>query len=282
MKDVKKDVKKEFPLSEQNFLYLKILASRCGIDLNEYKDRVIYNQLVKRLRKLNINNFDDYCALLRVNIDEEIKFINLITNSTTYFFRENHHFEFLKDYLSLGLTMQKNKMRIWCCGCSTGEEAYSIAMTICETIKDISLYDIKILATDINYDALIEADNGVFSKEKMETINLNRKIKWFQKIETTDNLMVFKIKDEIKNMITFNQLNLFEQWPIQTQFDIIFCRNVIIYFKKDNINLILKKFHALLKDNGLLFLGHSENLQDQKPLYKNVGKSIYKKIHRGN
>jgi chemotaxis protein methyltransferase CheR len=261
-------------LSKSNFLYLNMLASRCGIDLNSYDEQAVHNRLVKRIRYLKLPNFDVYCHKLRVDLEEEIKFINLITNPTTYFFRENHHFEYLAKTIIPGLLAVKNKIRIWSAGCSTGEEAYSLGMILHESIANIDNCDIKILATDINSDSLMKAEKGIYDADHVKKVSFIRQKIWFEKINETE----FQVNPKLREIITFNQLNLMDCWPIHGPFDVIFCRNVLIYFKEDITNTILAKFHDLLDAQGFLVLGYSENLYKQRKHFENLGRSTYKKI----
>lgn len=267
----------EFSLSKSSFLYMKMLAARCGIDLKEYKKQAILNRLAKRLSALNLPNLDAYCQLLRVDIEEEIKFVNLITNTTTYFFRENHHFEILANKILPALAAKQKKIRIWSAGCSTGEEPYSIAIVIHEAIPDLNNYDIKIMATDVNSDALEFAKVGIYNGESIKKINKPRTNKWFKKIAKKN---LYQIDSQLKKIITFTKLNLMGIWPIHEFFDIIFCRNVIIYFHADISHIILERFYKSLNKEGVLFLGHSENLQALKKYYKAIGQTTYRKIQR--
>lgn len=264
----------EIPLSSESFLYMKLLAGRCGIDLDDYRKEAIQNRLMRRLRQLDLDNFDDYCLRLRMDLEEEDIFRNLITNNTTAFFREAHHFEFLATILP-ELIKSKHSIRIWSAGCSTGEEPYSIAMVI-KTLFPNNQHDFKILATDISSDAIIAAERGIYSSEDLDRIP-QRMQKFFSEIPNTIPPQ-FQIDNGIKGMVSFHELNLLDSWSFQNHLDIIFCRNVIIYFKKDVSQKILENFNDVLEPDGYLFLGHSENLQSLKDLYRNKGKTIYQKI----
>jgi chemotaxis protein methyltransferase CheR len=268
--------KTAYPISKEGLLYMKMLAKRCGIDLMDYRRQAIYLRLVKRLHLLNIQDFDTYCNLLRMDLEEEFTFINIITNLTTHFFRENSHFEYLAKILLPELIVKKNKIRIWSAGCSTGEETYSIAMVLLENIPQIEKYDIKILATDINSDALRTAEEGVYDSDSVHKMSLFRQQTWFKK--NIDNPGMFDIKSDLKQLITFKWLNLIDPWPMRGPFDIIFCRNVTIYFKSEISRQILSRFNNLLEVNGTLFLGHSERLHETREYYHAVGNSIFKKI----
>ncbi len=277
--DISTVSKHTFNLSNESFLYMKILAKRCGIDLDEYKKEALFNRLIKRLRYLNLSNFDSYCHRLRIDITEEEKFINLITNSTTMFFREKHHLDYFKETLLPSLIANKNKIRIWSAGCSTGEEPYSLAIIVRETIADLSHLDIKILATDINSDALFNATKGIYEIKNIRKMSSLRQKKWFHIIGENDSGdTLVQIDDTLKKLITFNQLNLMDAWPLHGPFDAIFCRNVLIYFKREPCQKILGKFHSLLEKNGVLFLGYSENLYGEDKKYTSIGQTTYMKV----
>lgn len=268
---------REFNLSKASINYMKMVAERVGIDIANYREDAIYNRLSKRLRELHLQSFDDYCRLLRIDISEEVKFINLITNITTYFFREKHHFEFIAKVLLPNLLAKKKKVRIWSAGCSTGEEPYSISIILHEANINMNEYDIKILATDVNSDALDTAQNGLYTLSQLKDVNQKRRKAWFHRVsKTNDNL--FAINNDIKKIITFRQLNLVGQWPLLKSFDIIICRNVFIYFKPEIRRRILDKFSRLLAADGILILGFSENISEHSTQFKPIGNTIYKKI----
>lgn len=267
----------EFPLSRESFTYMKMLANRVGIDLSEYQEEAIYNRLIRRLRILKLTDFEDYCQRLRVDIEEEEKFINLITNLTTSFFRENHHFQYLAHHLLPSLVAKKNKIRIWSAGCSTGEEPYSIAMVVREAITKLQNCDVKILATDVNSDALLIAQRGIYDMAALKKMSLARQKVWFHRVGDKNSHM-FQVDDSLKELITFRQLNLMDIWPMHGPFDIIFCRNVVIYFKPTIRDKVLEKFDNLLEIGGVFISGYSETLQGIRKHYIPIGKTIYKKV----
>lgn len=269
--------KNELVISKESLLYMKMLASRAGIDLNDYKLNAIYHRIEKRLRVLDIPDIDTYCYRLRIDLEEEIKFINIVTNPTTFFFRENHHFEYFKNHLLPELIAKKKRIRIWSAGCSSGEEAYSIAIVVREVAPNLQNYDIKILATDINSDALQTAEKGIYHDSRLKKMDPTRQKLWFNQVTDQDSNLVM-VSPNIKELITFRQLNLMSNWPVHGPFDVIFCRNVIIYFKQDINRRILQKFDNLLEINGALILGHSENVDELRDRYVAVERTLYKKI----
>lgn len=279
-------IKKEFLFTDKDFSYLSQLANDiAGIKLSEAKRELVYGRLSKRLRKLGMNSFDQYCDQLRDKEegDEEFtNFINCITTNVTSFFRENHHFEFLADELIPELTEKNSntsqpRLRIWSAGCSSGKEPYSIAITLREAIADIDRWDVKILATDLDSNILEVARQGVYPEEKLDEIPSQRRKEWFRAGKGV-NAGTIKICDEVHNMITFNQLNLTGEWPLKGIFDAIFCRNVTIYFDKATRIKLLDRFADHLTPNGYLFVGHSESLFGLTKRFATVGRTIHRKI----
>lgn len=265
---------KDFFLTDDVFFRLAKLAENlAGIELTTNKLENIKVHLSERISQLGVSNFDLYYKLLQTNEVEITYFINLITNTSTSFFREKHHFDYLSNRLLPELVNNKNKIRIWSAGCATGEEPYSIAMAVYGSILNIEKYDIKILATDINTDALKIAREGIYDPDLINSIK-DYKI-WFKKINKPNKVQV---DDRLKKLIIFKKLNLFTAWPIHKTLDVIFCRNVTIYLKKEATYTIIKKFDSLLEVGGILILGHSEHLEGIQERYICLGKSVYKKV----
>ena len=276
--------KKEFLFTDKDFSYLSTLAGEiAGISLSSGKRELIYGRLAKRLRVLNLNDFKEYCMLLKEGESEEhTHFINAITTNVTAFFRENHHFEFMADTLLPELIRKKSagsrpRLRIWSAGCSSGKEPYSIAMVLKECIPDLERWDAKILATDLDSNILEVAKSGVYPKERLQEIGLERRKRWFQ-IGRGVNENSIKIDDDLKQMVTYRKLNLNEDWPMKGDFDIIFCRNVTIYFDRETRIKLLDRFAERLDDDGCLFVGHSESLFGLTQRFSTVGRTIHRKI----
>jgi len=276
--------KKEFLFTGKDFSYLSKLAGElAGISMPPGKRELIYGRLVKRLRVLGLKNFKQYCEYLdEGDGDERTHFINAITTNVTSFFRENHHFEFLEDTLLPELVRKKSaeskpRLRIWSAGCSSGKEPYSIAMVLRECIPNIDRWDAKILATDLDSNILEVAKTGVYPIEHLNEIALGRRKRWFQ-MGRGANEKSIKVIDEIKEMVTYKKLNLTESWPIKGKFDIIFCRNVTIYFDRDTRIKLLDRFAEHLHDGGCLFVGHSESLFGLTQRFSTVGRTIHGKI----
>lgn len=271
----------EFEFTDKHFNWLvKLVFEKTGITLVEKKRDLVYGRLARRLRKLKLNSFDQYCKLLINNPEDEmVDFINSITTNLTSFYREAHHFEYLNKtvlkYLSEKRKFEK-RIRIWSAGCSTGEEPYSIAMTVRESFPDINDWDIKILATDIDTNVLAKASAGIYQKDKITGVSEERLKKWFLK-PTSKNSEDLKVSPKIRELITFKQLNLMENWPMKGQFDVLFCRNVVIYFNKDTQRILFNRFANVLKEDSYMFLGHSESLYNVSNRFNLLGKTIHQK-----
>ena len=278
-------LEKEFLFTDKDFRYIsQVVGERVGIELPNSKRELIYGRLAKRLRKLGIKSFKEYCERLEQGDEEEFtNFINAITTNVTSFFRENHHFEFLKNKLLPDLIKkQKNslypRLRIWSAGCSSGMEPYSIAMILKESIPDLDRWDVKILATDLDSNILGIARKGIYSIDHLDEIPQESHKKWLLKGGRNSNQGVFKIRDDVKHLISFRQLNLLSNWPMQGLFDFIFCRNVTIYFDAENRGNVVNRFADQLIGDGHLFVGHSESLFGLTHRFESVGRTIHMKI----
>ncbi|MDH5612304.1 MAG: protein-glutamate O-methyltransferase [Gammaproteobacteria bacterium] len=276
--------KKEFLFTDKDFSYLSNLAGElAGISMPSGKRELIYGRLVKRLRVLRLKNFKEYCDYLDQDGSEErTHFINAITTNVTSFFRENHHFDFLAETLLPELVRKKStesrpRLRIWSAGCSSGKEPYSIAMVLRESVPDIDRWDARILATDLDSNILEVAKAGVYPKEHLKEVALGQYRRWF-KMGKGVNENSIKVTDDIKQMVTYKKLNLTESWPMKGKFDIIFCRNVTIYFDRDTRIKLLDRFADYLNEGGCLFVGHSESLFGLTQRFNTIGRTIHGKV----
>jgi chemotaxis protein methyltransferase CheR len=273
---------REFYYTERDFNTVKKLVSeQTGIHLTDAKKDLVYGRLSKRIRKLGLSSFQDYIEYVKQDHEQElVNFINAITTNLTSFFRENHHFGYLGNVV-LPRILEKNeqsrKIRIWSAGCSTGEEPYSIAMTILESIGHIPNWDIKILATDLDTNVIKKASAGIYSEERITGIDNKRIKRWFLKGKGDKSGFV-KVSRELQDIITFRPLNLMNSWPMQGPFDAIFCRNVVIYFDKPTQKILFDRYANILADNGTLFIGHSETLFKVSTRFKAIGNTIYQKL----
>ena len=274
--------RREFEFTDRHFNWFKeLVMEQTGIALSDQKKDLVYGRLARRLRKLNFDDFNQYYQLLKDNPgDELIEFINSITTNLTSFFREQHHFDFLSnDALKYLLNARKTekRLRIWSAGCSTGEEPYSIAKTILESVPNIKTWDIKILATDIDTDVLHKASQGIYDKKRIEGLDKTKIEKWFLKPKEKESSDKVRVHPKLRELITFKQLNLMGDWPMRGQFDVLFCRNVVIYFNKDTQRVLFERYANILKDDGYMFLGHSESLYKVSDRFSLLGKTIHKK-----
>lgn len=268
---------REFEMTYADFQKIRKLAYEItGINLSDQKQNMIYGRLARRLRVLGIRRFDDYCDLIAQKDSPELgDFVNAITTNLTAFFREGHHFDYLKEKLIPDLiknNLANKRLRIWSAGCSTGEEPYSIAMVF-KSFASLSNWDLKILATDLDTNVVAKAKAGIYSQERADTIPAEYQ-KFVEKNKSDDTV---QIKSSVKQLITFKQLNLLNQWPMKGPFDIIFCRNVVIYFDSKTQKMLFNRYADILKSNGHLFIGHSENLHKVCDRFDGLGRTIYKR-----
>ncbi len=272
--------KREFEYTWDDFNFLRNLSNKhSGILANDDKFDMFYSRLARRIRALGLKSFKEYCHYLEQNPESEFtEFINSVTTNLTSFFRENHHFEYLADTVIPEL-LAKNKasrqIKIWSAGCSTGEEPYSIAMTLKENIPDD--WQIKILATDLDTQVLQTAASGVYPVDRVSGLSQQRLSRWFKKGKGS-NANKVKVVSELQQLIQFNQLNLMQDWPMKGPFDVIFCRNVLIYFDKETKEKLARRYAQLLPIGHRLFIGHSESLHQLDTGFELIGNTIYKKI----
>lgn len=272
---------REFLFTDRDFRYIQqLVAERTGIVLGDIKRTMVYSRLVRRIRKCGVNSFKEYCELLKSGDEAElISFTNAITTNLTSFFREEHHFEYLKSCVLPELEKNKSakKIRIWSAGCSSGEEPYSIAMTVQDYFSDKQGWDIRILATDLDCEMVSRAAKGVYTEDRVTGLDKQHLKKYVRKGQGEHEGQV-KMCSSLKQMITFKPLNLLHEWPFKGPFDFIFCRNVVIYFNKDTQKDLFDRYADILPDNAALFIGHSESLFNVTNRFKSIGKTIYRKI----
>jgi len=270
---------REFLFTERDFKRIRDkLYDYAGIALSDYKKDMAYNRLVRRLRELKLNSFREYFEYLDQEPDEFSMFINSMTTNLTAFFREKHHFDFLAQEIIPGIDREGGRrMRVWSAGCSMGEEPYSLAMTMRSGPVNTDSWDMKILATDIDSKVLDCGQAGIYSRERIEGLEPEVRNRWFLKGKGKHHGQV-KARRELQQMISFRELNLMHNWPIKGPLDVIFCRNVMIYFDHPTQARLLDRMADLLKPNGYLFVGHSESPFRLTDRFKLVGKTIYRKV----
>lgn len=271
---------REFKFSEKDFKYIRdLISERTGIVLAEHKVDMVYGRLSRRLRELNLDTFDGYLSSLENDEQELIHFVNALTTNLTAFFREAHHFEFLASNLIPNIIKNKSekRLRIWSAGCSSGEEPYTIAMTVRSLIPENSGWDVKILATDLDTNMVAKGSKGIYNEDRVTGLSEQNMKKWVKK-GRGDTAGMVKMDDRLRDMITFKQLNLMNEWPMKGKFDFIFCRNVVIYFNKETQAVLFDRYADMLVDDGHLFIGHSESMYKICDRFKLLGQTIYKKL----
>ena len=260
----------------------RLVYEKCGINLHEGKKELVSARLGKRLREGNFKSFADYYRYVTTveGTDELVRMIDSISTNLTYFFREESHFKKLQAVLvnmigNAGPRGRIHKLRVWSAGCSTGEEPYSIAITVKECMEGNPV-DVNILATDISTSVLKTASSGIYLEEKLKNISPAIVKKYFQ--YGCDKWSgKYRIKNNIRDMIKFVRFNLMELPPSQYRFDVIFCRNVMIYFDKPTQNALINRFYDCLEKGGYFFIGHSESLTGFDHTFKYVEPSVYRK-----
>ncbi len=273
---------RDFRFTDQQFDNIrKMVSEHTGISLSDAKKELVYGRIARRLRKLKLDSFNEYIDCIHEDTDNELgNFINAITTNLTSFFRENHHFEYLANTLIPELVRKKQssrRIRIWSAGCSTGEEAYSISIVLRESIADIDNWDIRILATDINTDVLDKGKSGIYVEKGITGLSSERISRWFYKGRNGQAGKV-RVKPELQALITFKQLNLMDEWPMNGVFDILFCRNVIIYFDKATQRVLFEKFARYLTADAHIIIGHSETLHSVSERFQLTGQTVYRRI----
>ncbi|MBV8666667.1 MAG: chemotaxis protein CheR [Burkholderiaceae bacterium] len=264
---------KEFEFTPHDFERVRALIyKRAGIALAESKQEMVYSRLARRLRAVGMTSFVQYLDELEHGGDDQEweAFTNALTTNLTSFFREAHHFPILAEHAA----KLKGQIDIWCCASSTGEEPYTIAMTVCEVFNTLTP-PVNIIATDIDTNVLTTAANGIYPIDRVEKLSPERARRFFLRGKGEKAGLV-RVRPELRKLITFKQLNLLsDHWPIAGPFDVIFCRNVMIYFDKPTQGRILTRFAPLMKPDALLFAGHSENFLYVTDAFKLRGKTVY-------
>ncbi len=276
--DVVRKKPREFEYTWDDFNVLRELSSaHSGIIVSDDKFDMFYTRLARRIRELKLRDFKSYCQYLDAHRDQEFtEFINAITTNLTAFFRENHHFEYLQATV-LPELLRRNaatrRLRVWSAGCSTGEEAYSIAMTLQENLP--AGWDARILATDLDTNVLAAAASGIYAAERIDGLPPARVKRWFLRGTGAHRNQV-RVKPALQQMISFKQLNLMGDWPMSGLFDFIFCRNVLIYFDRETKQRLVGRYAGLLREGGCLFIGHSESLHQLATRFELIGHTIYR------
>ncbi|KPF42136.1 protein-glutamate O-methyltransferase CheR [Rhizobium sp. AAP43] len=272
----------EYPLTRRDLNEIAaMIYSDAGIALNDSKASLVYSRLSKHIRNLGLSGFRAYCQLVSSpeGAAERREMLSHLTTNFTRFFRENHHFEHLRDEVLPGLIARAKsggRVRIWSAASSDGQEPYSIALTVFQAFPQVLDYDFKILATDIDPKILAIARQGAYDDQALETVSPAIRKQWFSEVEIGGRRK-HQVDDRLKRLITYNELNLMAQWPFKGQFDVIFCRNVVIYFDEPTQMRIWTRFADLLPVGGHLYIGHSERVSgDIKNDFDNIGITTYR------
>ncbi len=270
-------LEREFLMRQEDFDFLAALAyDTSGIVLGEHKMQLLYSRIARRIRALKLKTFAEYCAYLQAHQAQELThFLNAITTNLTSFFRESHHFEFLAKELipEFKRRPQNQPIRIWSSAASTGQEPYSIAITLYKHL-DLKQHDVKILATDLDSEVLKKGRSGEYSLDEIEQMPRD----YHKYFERNPSAGLGRVKSEIRDLIQFNRLNLLGPWPIKVQFDVVFCRNVVIYFNKETQRQLFSRLADQIVSGGYLIIGHSEHLTGMEHRFKSCGRTIYQKI----
>jgi chemotaxis protein methyltransferase CheR len=271
----------EFELTDAQFNRLReFVREHTGIALSDAKRELVYGRLARRLRKLKLSSFAEYCKLIESGHPEELQELtNAITTNLTSFFRESYHFELLAAEALRQVESKRSgtrRMRLWSAGCSTGEEPYSLAIVMREALAHLPNWDVKLLATDIDSNVVATAAEGEYSAERLKGVSAERVRRWFPQVAGRPGYHAASA--ELKALITFRQLNLFDPWLMKGPFDIIFCRNVVIYFDKETQSSLFERMAELQEPGSWLFVGHSENLFNVTRSYKLAGRTVYRRV----
>lgn len=282
MADTTAGVLERCDLSQEDFQEISRRVMRlCGINLHSGKRELVKARLSKRLRQLGLESYKQYMKYVESDTSglELANMIDALSTNVTQFFRESQHLDYLRDKLLPRLTDMRRqdhqrRLRVWSAGCSSGEEPYSIGMTLLESLPDAEQWDIKILATDISNTVLAKARAGVYEENKFKDVPQALRGKYFE-LNDSGPPRTYRICQHLRQMVQFARLNLMEPWPMKGPFDYIFCRNVMIYFDKATQQALIERFSQLLGNGGVLFIGHSESLSGVKHKLSQLHPTVY-------
>ncbi|HAO21844.1 MAG TPA: hypothetical protein DCQ37_16095 [Desulfobacteraceae bacterium] len=265
-------------LTENQFQTVsRLVYDLCGINLKDGKQALVKARLMKRLRALNMESFAEYLRYIESGsgAGEISSMIDVITTNKTSFFRESEHFQFFSEAV-LPEIKKQHKMRFWIAACSSGEEAFTLALVLREALSDADLRDVKILATDISLRMLEKARKAVYNKEMIRDMSVQMVQKYFVRLGHEDS-SDYQLKNTIRDMVKIARLNLMDTWPMKGLFQVIFCRNVMIYFDRNTQQNLVNRFWDFLEPGGYLFVGHSEGLSAISHRFRYVRPAVYRK-----
>lgn len=267
---------REFAWSDSDFDRVQsLIYQRAGISLHNGKHAMVYSRLSRRLRETGHRSFREYLGWLEANDGPEWQeFVNALTTNLTSFFREQHHFQIFRELLTSNKT--KRSWRVWCSAASTGEEPYSIVMTAIDALG--AHPNLSLIASDIDSKVLATAAQGVYRIENLKNVSESQLQRFFLKGKGANQGMV-RVKPELQSMIDFTIVNLIQNdWPFRELFDVVFCRNVMIYFDGVTQRRVLERIHRVMAPGGLLFVGHAENFSESRDLFVLKGKTVYERL----
>lgn len=274
---------RQFHFDVEHFRFIvSLVRERSGIVLADNKQDMVYGRLTRRLRALGMSSFNDYLALLRspAGAEELTAFTNALTTNLTSFFREQHHFEHLRDTvlphcIARAKAGGPRRLRIWSAGSSSGEEAYSAAMVMLSLLPEPERWDARVLGTDIDSTMVAHANAGIYAAERAARIPANLARTFVQPLPESPGKV--RMSPALRRVVSFKRLNLLGRWPVAGPFDVIFCRNVAIYFDKPTQTRLYGRLGEKLSDDGVLYIGHAETLMDAADRFRGHGRTIYTK-----
>jgi len=256
-------VEGEFVFTAEDFRHIaQTLHAHAGIALSEGKAALVYSRLAKRLRLLGLRSFRDYCALIEgvEGVDERQAMTAALTTNVTRFYREPHHFDHLRDQVMPELAARARaggRVRLWSAACSNGQEPYSMALTVLDVLPEAADLDVRILATDIDPNMVAEGAAGIYSDELLSPVPASGR-KHFEPVAGRPGL--FSADASLRRLVAFRELNLIGDWPMRGKFDVIFCRNVVIYFDDATQEMVWSWFTPMMAPGATLYIGHSERV----------------------
>lgn len=265
-----------FEVGERDFCYIRdFIRERVGIQLSDKKKTMVQGRLARRIRALGLENMGEYLEIIRdPDSDELSSFVNALTTNLSSFFREDHHFALLAERLFTEHEAGRNRrLRLWSSACSTGQEPYSMGITVHQHLRNLSQWDIKILATDVDSDVIAKAKRGEYEGSEIDKFSADR-AKYFQRSRDGERV---RVQRDVADLVRFRQLNLLDRWPFRGPFDAVFCRNVLIYFGSELQLELVDRLVRYVRPGGFLCLGHSESACGQHPDLEPVGKTAFRR-----
>lgn len=270
---------REFPYTYADFEAVRaLLAEEAGIHLPDAKADMVYSRLARRLRRLRLPDFASYLEHVRADTDgERREFLNALTTNLTAFFREGHHFEHVAETVLPGLPRDSDSWRFWSAGCSTGEEAWSLAITLREALPAADFERCRILATDVDSSVVARGAAGIYTEERVAGLEAPRLRRHFLRGRGRQAGKV-RVRPELAAAVRFRQLNLMDEWPFRRRFHAVFCRNVVIYFDRDTQRTLFDRLAEAIEPGGWLYIGHSETLWTVSERFAAEGRTVYRRL----